>query len=1171
MPPKAKKPRSQPNPATNSHLKEAATRLPLGSATATTPSDAPSLQYGQSQQHQSKPDVDSKAGDTTESADDRPNAPAVNRKKQKRRDKEAAKRAASQQLPNGHTPAGRGPPKGYFTEDADITGPPRPPPHDLDSIDASDDFFSGDDEDDADYGSHIATQTNSSWLNTSKRKKAKGRKTSANNSNQISRTSTAVTRPHVSTVSNAALRSAHRMSTDLWNPTTQNERDQIKEYWLQLGEDERRNLVRIEKEAVLKKMKEQQKHSCSCSVCGRKRTAIEEELEVLYDAYYEELEQFANPVPGETLPPPNSYPTRPRHQIPGAYSSSGRVQELDDDEEEELNSEEDFDSEFDPDDDLDYAALPPGPRDFFNFGNSLQVKDGILTVADDLLKNEGRNFIDMMESLAERRMQREEEIHFPSSALAHQGVHQGHNHAPLDDEPEYSDEDPDDDYNSQEDDEYDEDDPEEMEDSMTEEQRMEEGRRMFQIFAARMFEQRVLTAWKEKVSAERTQALINELDNDKELEAQREAKKARDAAKKKEKKKAQKAAKDEEKAAKRAAEDAAKEAEEKAEQKRLEEQRQRKEEQRKKREADRKAAEELRLKQEAEKLRRAQEQKDRQAEAERKAKEAKERERTKKEEAKRKEREEREAKEKEARERKAKEAQERKTREDAARREKETAAREAREKAGPPSSVKPQPVALPPGLTPPTRPGPMLQSPSVQAAIPVPPAKIPTPARVRQTSQPSQAVPSHGSSPKSQQGSSTEHSASPAGTLPQTPAQGQAVRNHGQPPVLHHPQPSAPRSPLNNPNRNNHAFNMNGLPGLGVSGPPNAPGMMPGMMPLGPAYGGPQGLPVGSLPRYGPNGMPFAQNYGGPRHFQPPQPMHYNPQQAPPTTMPSQQPVAAKPTHSRQTSGSGMTEASSHPAPIGRPGPIARPSSTTPDKQFRKTSAENDVEQITAQLGSKALLDDSDEALPILHDNRGGAPLKQAPGNGRVPFGSPFPEPRAEGFGHGFGGFGAASPWGQSLSQAAPRPTNTWSQQPFGGPLMPGAQLSHRSHMPRPVAVRLMLVEACRHLSMMGESLHPVQQVLQQVEIRRAPGEPSVSMDEMLEICDTEGNGQNGGGSFEVMVDQHRGQVIKFTEDNALPRSSVGDIGSPIPGHSNTAQPFPIGQQSSFGPPGRGF
>ena len=46
--------------------------------------------------------------------------------------------------------------------------------------------------------------------------------------------------------------------------------------------------------------------------------------------------------------------------------------------------------------------------------------------------------------------------------------------------------------------EQDEDDEEE-EEIITDDQRMEEGRRMFQIFAARMFEQRVLQAYREKV------------------------------------------------------------------------------------------------------------------------------------------------------------------------------------------------------------------------------------------------------------------------------------------------------------------------------------------------------------------------------------------------------------------------------------------------------------------------------------------------------------------------------------------------------------------------------------------------------------------------------------------------------------------------------------------------
>ena len=40
--------------------------------------------------------------------------------------------------------------------------------------------------------------------------------------------------------------------------------------------------------------------------------------------------------------------------------------------------------------------------DFWKVGN-------ILTVADDLLKNDGQKFLEMMEQLAERRMQREED------------------------------------------------------------------------------------------------------------------------------------------------------------------------------------------------------------------------------------------------------------------------------------------------------------------------------------------------------------------------------------------------------------------------------------------------------------------------------------------------------------------------------------------------------------------------------------------------------------------------------------------------------------------------------------------------------------------------------------------------------------------------------------------
>ena len=69
----------------------------------------------------------------------------------------------------------------------------------------------------------------------------------------------------------------------------------------------------------------------------------------------------------------------------------------------------------------------------------------------------------MMEQLAERRMQREEEAQYaasgmghPSMSMAQQHNHAGHNHGPHPDDEDYED-DEEDDYDSQDDEDYDDD------------------------------------------------------------------------------------------------------------------------------------------------------------------------------------------------------------------------------------------------------------------------------------------------------------------------------------------------------------------------------------------------------------------------------------------------------------------------------------------------------------------------------------------------------------------------------------------------------------------------------------------------------------------------------------------------------------------------------------------
>lgn len=166
--------------------------------------------------------------------------------------------------------------------------------------------------------------------------------------------------------------------------------------------------------------------------------------------------------------------------------------------------------------------------------STLAAKNGVLTVADDLLKNDGQKFLEMMESIAYKRIQREKE-------LAQRAMEA---EADEESDEEYDDEESDGDdevclswplrmhtlsvYDIQDDEEYDS--------SVPAEQRRDDGRRMFQIFAARMFEQRVLGAYREKVARERQEQLLLELAEEDQAAAGRDAKKLKDAQKKKAKK-----------------------------------------------------------------------------------------------------------------------------------------------------------------------------------------------------------------------------------------------------------------------------------------------------------------------------------------------------------------------------------------------------------------------------------------------------------------------------------------------------------------------------------------------------------------------------------------------------------------------------------------------------------
>jgi hypothetical protein len=714
---------------------------------------------------------------------------------------------------------------------------------------------------------------------------------------------------------------------------------------------------------------------------------------------------------------------------------------------------------------------------------------------------------------------------------------------------------------------------------MTEEQRMEEGRRMFQIFAARMFEQRVLTAYKEKVAAERQEKLLQELDEEDMAAVEKKAKKAKDAQKKKEKAQQKKLALAEEKSrrdAEKAAEEAALRA---AEEKKAEEARLKAEEKRKKREAQKKAEEEEKAKKEAEKQRRIQEQRERQAEIERKAREAKDRERKEKEELRQKEKEAREAKDREAREKKEKQEKERKEMEAKAKADKEAnddqkRQEQATQQANSQTSVQPakrpqQPISIPipAGL----HPSQNHASPHIPVATPVVP-KAPTPNRpptiLQRDLNSIPPTPLTGKSQNSSPNPSTPQQASPA-------SNGHPGKAQQQQPFLHHPQAISPI----------HAA-LKGPPGAFQSGP--FPGMQPmgmnafqpGMM-MGPGFGNrihpdqifqhqqPMGNqfrplvgPNGMQMHIGGNGMPIPQGRGFPPQHGPP-----GLQQVPNGPLggigPGFGSLKDAPTqiHARQQSGSfekGAFDNIPTTQPIARPGPVGRPPSVVHGQRSTEnhTSSHNDIDDLSKQLGSSALLDDSDEPLPAVSGNRRAS---GAIGLGRqyapnMPFMEPssFATPLSS-----YNNWNAApGPYGPSSSLPGVSYMNSWPTNPNFGPLGAGP---NRASQPRSVAIRLMLCKACRNLEGASpDGFINIDTIRQQVErLHPVPGDAPVTDRELLDLCETEGNPNNGGGFFDVRHEADGRVSVRYEPDMDF-TPPAGQIGSPVVGGSGVPR-FPPG------------
>lgn len=230
--------------------------------------------------------------------------------------------------------------------------------------------------------------------------------------------------------------------------------------------------------------------------------------------------------------------------------------------------------------------------------------------------------------------------------------------------------------------------------------------------------------------------------------------------------------------------------------------------------------------------------------------------------------------------------------------------------------------------------------------------------------------------------------------------------------------------------------------------------------------------------------------------------------------------------------------------PIGRPTPIGRPGSINLGR------LSDDKEDETAHLGSRALLED-DEPLEV----EGIMGVRNQPPGPRPDYTtSPF---LASAFPL------APNPWGPPGVGGHPLPPPGLNNPVWGAPSAPPGfgmspvpainSLRTASHPSFP-QLRAMLCQACQELAGSGDQEGYIDLSTLKSRIEALSGD-SISEAILINLCDTEGNPNNGGGT--LVIRQNSGgfsHAVRWEPDlnDGFYRAvgAPGEIGSPVAGQA---------------------
>lgn len=381
--------------------------------------------------------------------------------------------------------------------------------------------------------------------------------------------------------------------------------DAMKTFWLALPTDKKKDICKIESSEVLKVIQEDPKASCSCKVCGNRKITLERELQKLYIGYYSIRKLASDSLDECEL---NINLVNNIFGIP-----------------------------------TDKSIEPPKSPD-----QSTNAMDSIMSVADDLVKNNGENFINLIEQLhnSNRNQSNDDNSHHELDQNQLHNLFQNppepHHFQEFNTKSNKIEELPNDNevyeeqnqqqqqqqptqevYDSEGEDEYYDEDEElkeregyEFDDQYLNEsdqvtrKRLEETYKMLQFITARVLRIKVYEAFKAKKADDISMSLLDEFAKEEEKLKEKEERQKRKREKEKERKRLQRLAKEEEK---KRQEDELLEKERRDQeehQKKMEEGRKRKEAEKKKVEEDKKRKEEEKKRKKTAQLEKLREEKD---------------------------------------------------------------------------------------------------------------------------------------------------------------------------------------------------------------------------------------------------------------------------------------------------------------------------------------------------------------------------------------------------------------------------------------------------------------------------------------------------------------------------------------------------------------------------------